>query len=239
MWCNCRESVYKAEALESLAGQTRTYKPNILLSRAAIDVYQHKMETALYFYNEALRTSPAISEYISVKLGVAQIKGVEGFHQSALKDMENLMPILRHVEPRLFFDLLNSYATELSEVGRLYEARNVMRTVIASPFIHAYPEWRETAEELKPANRSFVAINPLVGRNVLRFRSTERSEATKASIAKILTFMAKKDQTKSDEPKMTKAEKAKWLRLQILSDEFPEDVLDEIIRLMREHDQNR
>ena len=174
-----------------------------------------------------------------MRLGIATVKGREGFHQSALTDMESLIPILRYAEPRLFFDLLNSYATELGTVGRLNEARNVSSIVLASPFIHAYPEWRETAEELKPANRSFVAINPLTGRNVLRFTPAERTEETEASTARVLTFMAKKDQPKADEqePKMTKAERAKWLRLRILSDEFPEDLLNEMIRLVIEHEQ--
>src|SRR5437764_11129071 len=75
VWCDCRDSLFKAEALESIAGQTHTYKAKVLLSRAAIDGYQHKMESAFYFYNEALKTSPAISDYISVKLGIAQVKG--------------------------------------------------------------------------------------------------------------------------------------------------------------------
>src|SRR4051812_836764 len=96
VWCNCREAVYKAEALENLIGQTRTYKSQVLSSRAGIEVYQGKLEAALYFYSEALRTSPAISEYISVTLGIAAIKGIEGFHQSALKDMESLIPIIRY-----------------------------------------------------------------------------------------------------------------------------------------------
>ena len=117
------------------------------------------MEAGISFYNEALRTAPAISEHISVRLGIATVKGREGFHQSSLNDMESLIPILRYAEPRLFFDMLNSYATELGEVGRKDEARNIMRVVLASPFIQAYPEWRETAEELRPSRRSFVALS--------------------------------------------------------------------------------
>jgi tetratricopeptide (TPR) repeat protein len=170
-----RESVFKAAALEKLAEQTRTYKANILLSRAFIEGCRHKMEAALYFYNEALKTSPAISDYISVSLGIAQVKGIEGFHHSALKDIENLLPIIRYAEPRLFFDLLNSYATELGAIDRLDEARSISRIVLASPFIQAYPVWRETAEELREANRSTVAVSS-THYNVLTMPEREASE---------------------------------------------------------------
>lgn len=38
------------------------------------------------------------------------------------------------------------------------EARNISHVVLASPFAFAYPEWQETANEFKVANRSFVAL---------------------------------------------------------------------------------
>ena len=49
------------------------------------------------------------------------------------------------------FDYLNSLAVELGEVGRKYEARNVIKHVLESPFTIAYPEWLETADDLKEA----------------------------------------------------------------------------------------
>ena len=50
-----------------------------------------------------------------------------------------------------------------------------MRVVLASPFAFAYPEWRETAEELREANRSFVAVSPS-RYNVLTMPEREPSE---------------------------------------------------------------
>jgi tetratricopeptide (TPR) repeat protein len=200
VWCSCRESVFKAEALENLIGQTQTYKAQVLSSRAGIEVYQGNLEAALYFYNEALKTSPAVPDYIYMKLGVAQVKGFEGFHRSALNDIENLIPIIRYVEPRLFFDLLNSYATELGAVGRLYEARNISRLVLASPFAHAYPEWRETAQELKPSRRSFVAVGAPHS-NVLTMPAREHGEQSplQPKPARVLNFAKwKKKMDKKD-----------------------------------------
>ncbi|HKQ03884.1 MAG TPA: hypothetical protein VJ464_02035 [Blastocatellia bacterium] len=175
VWCNCRESVFKAEALENLASQTHTYNAKVLLSRAAIDIYRGKFEAASYFHNEALKTSPAVPDYIYIKLGIAQVKGFEGFHQAALNDIENLIPMMRYAEPIRFFETLNSYATELGAVGRFYEARNIMRAVLASPFAFAYPEWRETGEELRGANRSSVALSTS-RYNVLIMPEREASE---------------------------------------------------------------
>ena len=206
IWCDCREAVYKAEALENLAGQTQTYKTQVLSSRAGIEVYQGNLEVALYFYNEALKTSPTIPDYIHMKLGVAQVKGFEGFHQSALNDIESLIPIIRYAEPKPFFETLNSYATELGAVGRVYEARNIMRAVLASPFISAYPEWRETAEELKEANRSTIAVSTshynivtMPEREVSEPRTFQPRPARVLDLSKWKKKMAKKAKDKQTE----------------------------------------
>jgi tetratricopeptide (TPR) repeat protein len=144
VWCKCREYQYPAETLEKIVEQTRTYKTNALFSRAAIEIYQGNLESAFYFYSEAFKSSPTISEYIDLSRSIAGLKALEGFHGSALKDLESLIPLIKHAEPRLYFDFLNSYAVELGEAGRLQEARNVSSLVQSSPFIHAYPEWQET-----------------------------------------------------------------------------------------------
>jgi hypothetical protein len=158
VWSEGRNSKYGIEALERIAEQTQTYKTQALTSRAAFEVYKNEPEAALYFYTEALKTAPTVSEYIGLTLGIAVIKGIEGFHALALKDMENALPLIRHAEPQLFFNFHNSYATELAVIGRISDARNLSRMVLASPFAYAYPEWLETARELKEPNHSFVAV---------------------------------------------------------------------------------
>jgi len=84
---------------------------------------------------------------------------MEGNHGQALRDLDDILPVIRYAPAHIYYDLLNSYAVELGQVGRKDEARNIMRHVLASPFIRAYPEWRETAEELSPLRRSFVALS--------------------------------------------------------------------------------
>lgn len=183
VWCKCREYEYPAATLERIIEQSQTYKTKALFSRGAIEWYKGKNETALYFYKEALKTSPTISEYVDLSRTIGVLKATEGFHKSALKDLENLEPLIRHVEPRLYYDFLNSYAIELGEAGRITEARNISRIVISSPFAFAYPEWQETANDLKEPNRSLVVIGPskFVPYNILPMPAIEHGETEQTS----------------------------------------------------------
>jgi hypothetical protein len=206
VWCKCRTSQYDTEALERIIDQTRTYKSKALVSRAAIAGYQTDIERELYFYAEALKAQPTISEQIGILKSIAVIKAKEKFHQAALKELEAIMSIGRYAEPQGYFDVLNSYAVELGEVGRIQEARNVSHLVLASPFTFAYPGWRETAEDLKPSRRSFVAVS-LPNYNVLARPEREPSEqpSLQPKPARVLRFakwkkkMDKKDKDKQNE----------------------------------------
>jgi hypothetical protein len=83
---------------------------------------------------------------------VGVINGIEGNHRDAVGLLENLLPLahaMRAVQPHVYYDYLNSLAVELCAVGRLEEARNASRIVLASPFAGAYPEWRETHDEIE------------------------------------------------------------------------------------------
>jgi hypothetical protein len=80
---------------------------------------------------------------------MAVLKASDGSHDHAIKDLESVLPIIKHVPPHTYFDFLNSYAVELGEVGRIDEAENVSRVTIASPFAPYYPEWRSTYSEIR------------------------------------------------------------------------------------------
>ena len=56
---------------------------------------------------------------------------------------------MKYVAPSAYFDYLNSYAVELGTAGRLTEACNVIKVVVASPFSPFYPEWQETLLDLR------------------------------------------------------------------------------------------
>jgi tetratricopeptide (TPR) repeat protein len=190
VWSECRKSHYDATTLERIVEQTQTYKAKALISRAAFEVYKGNMSEALHFYTEALRTNPILPDYIKASTGIATVKSMEGFHASALRDLEHLLPLLGHADPLNYFEVTNSLAVELGEVGRLQEARNVSSLVLASPFIYAYPEWQETHAELslKQKNHSSVTVPSLPKQqpkpkqsrlkdNVIKFPLAERLSA--------------------------------------------------------------
>src|ERR1044072_1873343 len=115
-WCKCRESKYPDKVLEQVIEQSRTYKTKALISRAALDFYKANYSDAMFFYLESFKAGPTVSDILLSSKAIAVIKSIEGFHSSALKDMENLLPIIRYAEPQVYYDFLNSYAVELGEI---------------------------------------------------------------------------------------------------------------------------
>jgi tetratricopeptide (TPR) repeat protein len=148
VWCKCREYEYPAQTLERIIEQTQTYKAKALISRAAFEVYKGNMENALYFYTESLRTNPTLPDYIKASTGIAMVKSVEGFHRTALKDLENLIPLLRHAEPANYFEVINAYAVESLENSRVEQAHNASLLTVSSPFAPFYPEYQQTYSEV-------------------------------------------------------------------------------------------
>jgi hypothetical protein len=200
VWCKCRDYEYPTATLEKIIEQTRTYKTKALFSRAAIEIYHGNLENALYFYGEAFKSHPTVSEYIDLSRSIAGLKSLEGFHDSALRDLEKLIPLIKYAEPRLYYDFLNSYAVELGEVGRKDEARNVINHVVASPFIQAYPEWSETADELKEPSRSFIAA-PSIEPEPVEIEATEiHLPGEPDQPATVLAFPALKEAPQPQKP---------------------------------------
>jgi hypothetical protein len=244
VWCDCRERKYDTEALDRLIDQTKTYKTKALLSRAAFEGYQGKMEPELYFYTEALKTVSNISDYIEALRCIAIVKAKEGFRQSALKDIESLFPLLKYAEPIVYYDCLNSLAVELGEAGRKNEARDIIRYVLASPYAFAYPEWQQTGEDLQPASRSFIVPNPSPARigKLLAMPPVKHTESVKqdrpARVVSLLQWkmnMAKKeenDKLAKDRPQ-TSSERVMYIMNHITA-ELTDDELDRVINLLDE-----
>jgi tetratricopeptide (TPR) repeat protein len=88
---------------------------------------------------------------VTTQQNIAILKSIDGDHRRALTDLENLLPLVRTVgafDPYKYYHYLNSFAVELGEAGRLDEARNICKIVLASPYAFAYPEWRETDNDI-------------------------------------------------------------------------------------------
>jgi tetratricopeptide (TPR) repeat protein len=164
VWCKCRDLECNTDTLEKIIEQTQTYKTKALFSRGAVEWYKGRNEIALYFYKEALKTYPTISEYIDLSRTIAVLKATEGFHKSALRDLENLLPVIRYAEPRLYYDFLNSYGVELAEAGRIEEASRASQIALASPFAPYYAEWLETGEAIRIRVYRSRSVVSVVGR---------------------------------------------------------------------------
>jgi tetratricopeptide (TPR) repeat protein len=134
------------------------YRALAMSSLAATEERENDYASAIQWVLESMKLLPSTESL----RGIAVIKAKAGDHKGSLKDLENILPLARHSEPLVYFDCLNSLAVELGEVGRMEEARNICKVVLASPYACAYPEWQETAEDLRGASRSFVAINSSV-----------------------------------------------------------------------------
>ena len=192
VWCQCRELKYHDEVLESIIDQTTSFKAKALSSRGTFEWYKGNNETAFYFYLEALKASPTISEYIDLSKAIAVLKSQEGFHGSAVKDLESLLPIVRHAEPLVRYEFLNSYAVELSNAGRSREAESASLIATSSPFCPFYPEWQETLSAVRSERkrRSTVAISRQRIEEEPEVESeTRENELHKARVQTVIAFM--------------------------------------------------
>jgi tetratricopeptide (TPR) repeat protein len=165
------------------------YKLKATLALGSIAIRRKDFDSAIRCFQETTRTGNLSVASLQAIRGISILKAMEGSHTQAVKDMESILPVIKYAPAHVYFDLLNSYAVELGEVGRKDEARNIMQVVLTSPFAFAYPEWRETAEELRQARRSFVTIGSS-HYNVLAMPEREPSEqpTIQPKPARVLSF---------------------------------------------------
>jgi hypothetical protein len=244
VWCDCRQGNYQVETLERIIDQTKTHKAHALITRAAFEGYKGNLESEAYFYLEALRAKPTISQYVDIMKSLAVVKAKEGSHKQSVRGFEKILPILKYAEPIVYFDCLNSLAVELSEAERKDEARYITRHVLASPYALAYPEWQQTAGDLRPATRPFIIPNPSPARigKLLSMPKLERTEPVKqdrpARVISLLQWkmnMAKKeenDKLAKDRPQ-TLSERVMYIMNHITA-ELTDEELDRVINLLDE-----
>jgi hypothetical protein len=155
--------IERAERLLERVGENASpeYRIKAVISLGTNCLHRGDIRSALSLYCEA-------SHYVSMarlfdpcatihtQKMVAVLNSIEGNHRGALSILENLFPFahtVRRLQPLTYYDCLNSLAVELCAMGRVEEARNASEIVLASPFAAAYPEWRDTREEIKLKQR--------------------------------------------------------------------------------------
>lgn len=156
------------------------YKVKGFLSLGALSFNRGDYDSALYYLQKTIKNSKLSVDSVHAIRGICVLKAIEGDHTQAVSDLENILPVIKYAPAHIYFDLLNSYAVELGEVGRTQEARQIMRLVLASPFTFAYPEWRETSNEINLRGykaRSTVSLTqPITLKNLLHLPERAASE---------------------------------------------------------------
>ena len=137
--------------------------------------------------------------FVKAQNNIAVLKSVDGDHRGALADLERLFPLARALwrwDPYLYYDYVNSLAVELMEAGRLEEARNASKIALASPFAGAYPQWRETRDEIelrgRRARRSVVAFHGATADAVLNRETPEANSLLRAPVPDLSNSLAAK-----------------------------------------------
>ncbi len=150
------------------------YRARAMQSLGTNSCYKGDYQSALLLYSEAARfasRSEICDPYatLGTQKMTAVINSLEGNHRDAVALLEKLFPFahaMRSSQPSVYYDYLNSLAVELCEVGRLEEAKNISRIVVASPYASPYPEYRETHDEIElkglRASRSVVAFSKTI-----------------------------------------------------------------------------
>ena len=199
------------------------YKIKAILSLGALSFHKRDFDAALYFYQETVRAGKLSAASLHAIKAISVLRAMQGNHKQAVNLLENFLPVIRYAPAHIHFDFLNSYAVELAEVGRKDEARNISRIVVLSPFIHAYPEWQETARDLKEPNRSFVAfrfveskfvkIEPASAQPSSKEAETEPPTKILEFSPSVVPFPPLKEAPRPNKPKRLKSQEAEYMNI--------------------------
>jgi tetratricopeptide (TPR) repeat protein len=161
-WAGCLKGETPQKLLEEVVEQSETYKAKAFISLAGIEAQRGDPNSELRCFTQALKYANNASTRIEALRGIVVIKAKEGFNKQALQDLEQMLPLARYGDVRTYYDYLNSLAVELGESGRVEEAQNVCRITLASPYAFAYPEWRETEQDLALRGYKSRSLVPII-----------------------------------------------------------------------------
>jgi hypothetical protein len=182
---------------------------------------------------------------VSTFLEICQplLKAKEGYNRQALKELEAIWPVVKLADSHVYYQYLNSLAVEVGEAGRIEEAQDICKVLLASPYAFAYPEWRETGADVARRGyrsrssvrviQSFSEKQPEKFQNVLqlpeRTPAPVSSQTKPASVLNYLEWkkkMGKNGEDKIDPQKMSERE----VLLKIIELSSGEDVTERELR---------
>ena len=234
---SARGDIARADSMfEQVADNASSqYRARGMLALGTNSVAVGDCRTAMSFYREVVRILTRnrifdpMSFYVASRM-TAVVRAVEGDHRGAIADLERMFPLVRmasSIRPYAYYDYLNTLAVELAETGRLEEARNASQIALASPFAGAYPDWRDTRDEIElrgwRASRSTIAFSQRGSEatNLVRLRVPEPSDGAsheesiprhtkqRARVLDLLEWKNKWAKSQTILPKIKRASK-KW-----------------------------
>jgi tetratricopeptide (TPR) repeat protein len=147
-WCTHRKGEEAGNLFEKIIEESDFYRALALIEMGSSEAKKGNFDSGIKLYSDAIKYALTPHAIVRAARSIAAIKGMEGYHKQAIKDLERIAPLVRFSQPVEQFQYLNSLAVELGETGRIEEAGSICRVVLASPYVFAYPEWRETAQEI-------------------------------------------------------------------------------------------
>ena len=148
-----------------------TYRARAVQTLGTNNHAKSNLDEAVRFQLEALRVASdrnahGLQTTLLAHLEISHIKSNTGDHKGALDVLEGISPLVQIVsrqKPLYFYFYHNELAVEFGELNRIAEAEAACSIALASPFARAYPEWRDTRDEIatkrKSASPSVVAIH--------------------------------------------------------------------------------
>lgn len=170
------------------------YRSKALLSLSAVEETLGNFEEALRLRAASCSLDDPLT-FIEAQRGIAVLRSFEGSHDHAIKHLESLLPIVRIASkavPMIYPMHLNSLAIELSEVGRMEEAKQVSNILLASPYFDCFPEVGETVREIllksQPASRQILSFKEPTNILILPLSENPVIQSPPTEPARILSY---------------------------------------------------
>jgi hypothetical protein len=137
--------------------------PRALLTLGTIEECKGNWTEAARLHVEAMRAGRGVDPFAvaGAVIQLATIRAIAGDHAGALHAFQSIGPLVRAAapsQPSLNPIWHNAVAVELAALGRADEARAAIAIALASPIADAYPEFEQTAAELRRAEPARVAV---------------------------------------------------------------------------------
>jgi hypothetical protein len=221
---------------------------------AATYPHSNDFESFLKLCGEAHRAASSQDWYDPRRIVISQrnialYKSLDGDHRGAVAGLEKLFPLTRVLareQPYLFYEHLNSLAVELGEMGRIEEAGNICKVVLASPYAFAYPEWRETGQEIALRgykSRSTASFRQKQPENLLQLPERERSESSRrnpfhqpSGITKLADWkkkMGKENGNEKDKEELTDRQMIMKIMDYATDDDLPDEALYQMLEAVK------